>query len=147
LFGGGLHFEYARGWWSAGLDAAALAGSDRSERGTTNALLTYLSPHVEGRLMTGQLFAEMGAGFAFGAARMAGHPNDATTIGLTLQGPWMAPYGACGLGYGVTGAFSIGARLLAGWVTLPVVGEVPGGREFGLKGFFGAVQLGAAVAL
>jgi hypothetical protein len=146
LLGGGLHFGYARGWLCGGLDAVLLSGSDRSDRGTTHTLLTYLSPHVDWRLMVGRLFLETGGGLAFGVVRMVGHPDDAQTLGLTVNGPWMAPYGALGLGYGLTAAFSIEARVLAGWVTLPVVGEVPGGREFGLKGFFGAVQAGAALS-
>jgi hypothetical protein len=59
----------------------------------------------------------------------------------------MAPYGALGLGYGWSDAFTLEARMLAGWVTVPVVGEAPGGREFGLKGFFSAIQLGLALSL
>jgi hypothetical protein len=147
LFGGGLRFAYAHRWLCGGLDAAFLTGSDNSARGTTSALLTYLSPHVGGRFSTGGFSAEVDAGLAFGAARMSGHPSDATTVGLTLQGPWMAPYGALGLGYGWSDAFTLEARMLGGWVTVPVVGETPGGREFGLKGFFSAFQLGLALSL
>jgi hypothetical protein len=146
LFGGGLRFEYARGWFCAGLDAAVLSGNERSDVDTTRVLVTYVSPHVDWRLMTGRAFTKVGAGFAFGAARMTGHPGDARTVGATLQGPWMAPFGSLGLGYGLTNALSIETRFIVGWVTLPVVGEAPGGREFGLQAWLSVIQVGAALS-
>jgi hypothetical protein len=146
LFGGGLRFEYARGWLCAGLDAALLSGNEHSDPDTTHVLLTYLSPRVDWRVTAGRVSAKVGAGVAFGAVRLMGHPGDARTVGVSLQGPWMAPFGSLGLGYGLTPSFSIESRLMAGWVTLPVVGEAPGGREFGVRGMFSAAQAGAALS-
>jgi hypothetical protein len=148
LLGGGLRFEYARGsLFCAGIDAVVLSSSEHVSLGTTQALLTYASPYVGLGVSGGPWQARLGAGYALGAARLSGHGAAPTTGSASVSGAWMAPYGFGQLALALSDAVRVDARVLAGWVTASVVGEVGGGDDVNLAGFWSGVQVGVALSL
>jgi hypothetical protein len=59
----------------------------------------------------------------------------------------MAPYGFGEVALALSDSVRVDARVLAGWVTASVVGEVEGGGDVNLAGLWTGVQIGAALAL
>jgi len=147
LAGGGLRFDYVRGWASVGFDVATLTMSERFAPGTAQALLAYASPYVAWRAGWGPLRTRLGAGFAVGAARLAGHATDATAFAGTTAGAWTAPFAFASMQAKISARISLDARGQLGWVTSPVVGEVAGAPDLALDGPWLSVQLGAAITL
>jgi hypothetical protein len=148
LLGGGLRFEYARGsLFCAGMDAVVLSADEHVSLGTAQVLLTYASPYVGLGVSAGPWQARLGAGYAMGVARLSGHAAAAGTDSATVAGAWMAPYGFGQVALAVSDSVRVDARVLAGWVTASVVGEVEGGGDVNLAGLWTGVQIGAALSL
>jgi hypothetical protein len=147
LAGGGLRFEYARRWLSAGIDAVFLAADEGASLGTARVLLPYASPYLGLGSSTGRLQARVGAGWALGAASVSGHAMDASARAATVTGAWMAPYAFGQLGLVATDFLRIDLRAQVGWVTASVDGTVEGGADINLGGLWASMQLGAAFSL
>ena len=147
LAGGGLRFEYARGLLCAGIDALLLSADEHVPLGTAQVLLTYASPYVGFAESAGPFQVRLGAGYGAGAARLSGHAADPHSGSATVTGAWMAPYGFGQLVLPMGSSLRLDARVLAGWVVAPVVGEIDGGGDVNLAGFWTSVQIGLTVAL
>ncbi len=147
LLGGGLRFEYAGAWFCAGIDAVLLASDERFDYGSAQSFLSYASPYAGWSDAVGPLRVRLGAGYALGAARLAGRATKTNVDAESVSGPWSAPYGFAALAVGITGALRLDARLQAGWVASPVVGEVSSGGDIQLKGLWTSGQIGLALGL
>jgi hypothetical protein len=147
LLGGGLRFEYARRWLSAGVDAVFLAADEAMSLGTARVLVPYASPYIGLGSSTGRLQPRMGAGCALGAASLSGHASDASARAATLTGAFIAPYAFGQLGLVATDFLRIDLRAQIGWVTASVDGTVQGGADVDLSGVWTSLQLGAAFSL
>jgi hypothetical protein len=145
--GGGIRFDFAQTWWSAGLDAGAAARGETTELGKVNALLVYMSPYAAGRWAQGPLTVRLGAGFAFGVGQITGSANSGGVIQDKVTGPWGSPYALVDFGLSPSDAISFNLRGQAGWATIPVVGYVDRGREVDLKGLWTSAQIGVALTL
>jgi hypothetical protein len=147
LMGGGIRFDFAEAWWSAGLDAGAAARGETTELGKVNAVLVYMSPYAAVRWVQGPLTVRVGGGYAFGVGRITGSAKNAQDFQDNVTGPWGSPYGLLDFGFAPSESVSINLRGQAGWVSMPVVGYVDRGREVDLKGFWTSAQIGVALAL
>jgi hypothetical protein len=147
LLGGGLRFEYARRWLSAGIDAVLLAADEAVPLGTARVLLPYASPYLGLGTGSESLQARVGAGCALGAASLSGHATDPAARSASIAGAWIAPYAFGQLGFVVTDVLRIDLRAQAGWVAAPVVGTVQGGADVDLGGLWTSMQLAAAFSL
>jgi hypothetical protein len=147
LMGGGIRFDFAQTWWSAGLDAGAAARGESSQLGKVDVLLVYMSPYAAGRWAQGPFTARLGAGYAFGVGQVSGSANAAQVVQDKVRGPWGSPYALVDFGLAASTAVSINVRGQAGWVTTPVVGFVDRGREVDMKGFWTSAQIGVALTL
>jgi hypothetical protein len=147
LLGGGLRFEYARKWLSAGIDAVFLTADEGVSLGTARVLLPYASPYIGLGTGNGRLLARIGGGCAFGAASVSGHATDPGARAATISGAWIAPYAFAQLGLVATDVLRIDLRGQLGWVAAPVVGTVEGGADVDLGGLWTSMQLAAAFSL
>jgi hypothetical protein len=147
LMGGGIRFDYAKQWWSAGLDAGAAGRIENFEPGRVSTLLVYMSPYAAGRLVQGPLTVRAGAGYAFGVGQITGLASSSRVLRDKVTGPWGSPYALVDLGLALTDVFSIDVRGQVGWTGIAVVGQVEGGKEVDLKGFWTSVQIGLALTL
>jgi hypothetical protein len=147
LFGGGFGGAFARGHVVAGLDATLSTRDDAFAAGSAQVLLTYLGPYLGWRASMKRFTGQIGGGYAFGVARITGRATDARAESATLSEFWGAPFGFATLAYAPSDAMSVGLRLHAGWVTLPVVGLVWKERPIDLGGFWSGAQLGVALTL
>jgi hypothetical protein len=147
LMGGGIRFDFARAWWSAGLDAGATAHGETTELGKVNALLVYMSPYAAGRWVQGPTTVRLGAGYAFGVGRITGSANSAQVLQDKVTGAWGSPYALVDFGLSPSDAVTFSLRGQAGWVGIPVVGYVDRGREVDLKGLWTSLQIGMALTL
>jgi hypothetical protein len=145
--GGGIRFDYAQQWWSAGLDAGAAGRIDNVALGRVSTLLVYMSPYAAGRFVQGPLTMRVGAGYAFGVGQITGLPGVARVAQDKVTGPWGSPYALLDVGFALSEFFSFSVRGQAGWVTAAVVGEVQGGKEVDLKGLWTSAQIGMALTL
>jgi hypothetical protein len=147
LLGGGLRFEYAGGSICAGVDAVLLASDERFDFGAAQSVLSYAGPYAGWSDTVGPLHLRLGAGHAVGAARLAGRTTQRGVDADSVSGPWSAPYGFAALAVAITRALRLDARLQAGWVASPVVGEVSRGGDVQLRGLWTSVQMGWALGL
>jgi hypothetical protein len=147
LGGGGAEIEVVQPHWCAGLDATFLTSTQRFDPGTAQALLGYGSPYVAWRGAWPYAELRLGAGYALGAASISGHPTDPRAFGATTTGPWTAPYGFGALAFVLARRVSVDVRAEAGWVTSPVTGNVAGGADLALEGFWMGLHAGATIRL
>jgi hypothetical protein len=146
LWGGGLRFDYAQRWMCAGFDAALSTRQDTSELGTSRTLLSQFAPHIAWRWAEGRTIVRLGAGYAFGVARIIGRTTEPSAMAATVSGPWAAPYALGALSCALTETVRVDLRGEMGWVTLPVVGQIARGRDVEIGGLWTTVQVGAALA-
>jgi hypothetical protein len=147
LAGGGLRFDYFCRRLCAGFDATVASTTERFAQGTAQVFLSYASPYVAWREEWGRTHTLLGIGYALGAARLVGRATDARVFAGTTTGPFTAPYALVGLAIALTADFGLEARGQAGWVTLPVIGEVSGGPDVAVQGLWASVQAGLAITL
>jgi hypothetical protein len=146
LVGGGVRFDYVRGWLCAGLEAAVLTADERLELGRVQTLLSYGGPYVGWQAVAGRWQARFGGGYALGVGKVAGHADSGFFAG-TVTGPFAAPYAFGSVALALTSSIRVDAGARAGWVTLPVVGVVTRGTNVDLEGFWTGMQIGASLAL
>jgi hypothetical protein len=156
LLGGGIRFEYAGAWMCAGIDAVLLASDQRLDSGSAQSILSYASPYLGWSDTAGPLRVRLGAGYGLGAARVAGRTTQTGVETGTVAGFWSAPYGFAALAVALAGSLRLDARLQAGWVATPVVGQVnagqmtggqSGGADIELRGLWLSGQVGLAMGL
>jgi hypothetical protein len=147
LMGGGIRFDFAQTWWSAGLDAGAAARRETTELGKVDVLLVYMSPYAAGRWSQGPFTIRLGAGYAFGVGQVSGSATAAQVVQDKVTGPWGSPYALIDFGLAPSDSVTFNVRGQAGWVTTPVVGYVDRGREADMKGFWTSAQIGVALTL
>jgi hypothetical protein len=147
LAGGGLRFDYVYRRLCVGLDTAMLTTTEHFDEGTARILLGYGSPYLAWRETWGRVQTRLGAGYALGAASVRGHATEPGAFAGTTTGPWTAPYAFAALGLAVTTGLRVEARGQAGWVTVPVKGEVSGGGGVAIEGLWMSVEVGVALAL
>jgi hypothetical protein len=147
LMGGGIRFDFAQTWWSAGLDAGAAARSDTTELGKVDTLLLYMSPYAAGRWVQGPVTVRLGAGYAFGVGRITGSASSAQVQQDKVTGPWGSPYGLIDFGISPTESVSLNLRGQAGWASISVVGNVDRSHDVDLKGLWTSAQIGIALTL
>jgi hypothetical protein len=151
LLGGGLRFDYAQPWWSAGLDAAAATHAETNQIGRVSTLLVYMSPYVAGRWAQGPFTGRLGGGFAFGVGQITGLANSADFVQDKVTGPWGTLYGLLDFGIAVSDSVSFDLRGQMGWVTMSVVGNIDNGKDIerarALKGLWTSGQIGVALTL
>jgi hypothetical protein len=147
LMGGGIRFDFAQTWWSAGLDAGAAARGESTELGKVRVLLVYMSPYAAGRWVQGPLTVRFGAGYAFGVGQISGTATAARVAQDKVTGPWGSPYALVDFGLAASDSISFNFRGQAGWVTIPVVGYLDRARDVEMKGFWTSAQIGVALTL
>jgi hypothetical protein len=147
LGGGGLRFDYARDFICAGFDATLATRQDGSDLGTVRMLVTRLSPYAAWHVSASGIAVRLGAGYALGMARIAGTAENGRAAGGSVTGLWGGPYALAGIGYAATDAVDLDLRAEAGWVLLPVVGQVAGGNDVAVQGPWAGLQLGLSLAL
>jgi hypothetical protein len=147
LGGGGLRFDYARDFICAGLDATLATRQDGSDLGTARMLVTRLSPYAAWYLSASGVAVRLGAGYALGMARIVGTAENGKAAGASVTGLWGGPYALGGIAYAATDAVDLDLRAEAGWVLLPVVGQVAGGNDVAVQGPWASVQIGLSLAL
>jgi hypothetical protein len=146
LAGAGGRVELGLFALRVGLDAVLAMRGDDSELGSDRALLGYLAPHVAWPLAAGRAGARLGVGYAIGFARITGQSDRPEAVAGTVTGPWMAPYALAAASYALGAAFALHVRAEAGWVALPVIGEIARARNVEISGLWTNLQLGAALA-
>jgi hypothetical protein len=147
LAGGGVRFDYARRRFCAGLGGAVLTTTERFDLGTAQIFLSYGSPYVAWRETWGHTQTRLGAGYAVGAARVAGHATEPRAFAGTTIGPFSAPYAFAAFAVALSRDVRIEGRGEAGWVTSPVIGDVSTGAGVALEGLWASVEVGVALAL
>ena len=147
LLGGGLRLDYSHGWVSAGVDATLATRQDALDLGTAEMLVTRLSPHVAWRLASSAVALRLGAGYALGWAKITGQPAGSAAVGGTVTGAWTGPYALAGVAWAMAGDLSLDLRAEAGWVMVPVIGEVARGSDVAVQGAWTSVLAGFSLAL
>ncbi len=144
LSGFGLAADYvASSPFSARLETAFSRSERRFELGTTQTELATvtLAGGYTGAL--GPVRPRVMAGFRLGSARISGERSELPgTRESSVSGPWGGPLVSAGLGFVFfeTLAFELGGE--AGYVSLPVVGEVEGEDAIALDGYWLAANVG-----
>jgi len=146
LWGAGLRLEYSLFALRAGIDAVLATRNDASELGTDRVWSAYLAPHVAWLVRASRTTARVGVGHTIGVARVSGESTHPLGVAGNVTGAWAAPFALAGVGYAITAALRLDLRAEAGWVLLPVVGEVARARNVEIAGLWTNVQLGAALA-
>jgi hypothetical protein len=146
LAGAGVRVEHGLSALRFGLDAVLATRGDGSELGRDRVLSAYVAPHVAWRFSAGRTAARLGVGQAIGHAWIRGDSRDADGIAGRVNGPWAAPFVLAGASHALGSAFAVHVRAEAGWVVLPVIGEVARARDVELSGLWTNFQLGAALA-
>ena len=146
LVGGGIRFDYLQPRWSVGLDAALIGRDESAVISDVRTILAYMSPCAAARWSRGPFALRAGGGYAFGVAQITGASNPGVSPDK-LTGPWGSPYAFLAGAFAVSDIVTLEVRGLAGWVNVSVVGQVEGGGDVALKGFWSSAQLGIALAL
>jgi hypothetical protein len=147
FWGGGLRIDYSLDWMIVGVDATVVAREQASDLGSTDAVLTRTSPYVAWRVASHRAAFRLGAGHAFGWAKIAGRAAAPTATDATVTGAWTGPYALFGFAYAATDTLAVDLRAETGWVTLPVVGQVARGDDVAIQGAWTSLFAGLSLAL
>jgi hypothetical protein len=109
--------------------------------------VTRLSPYAAWHVSASGVAVRLGAGYALGMARIAGTAENGRAFGGSVTGLWGGPYALAGIAYAATDAVDLDLRAEAGWVLLPVAGQVAGGNDVAVQGPWVGLQLGVSLAL
>lgn len=146
LWGGGARVAYRRAALSLSLEGALATRDDHQELGRVRVLVGYVAPRVTWGWQFGRFALAVGAGYAFGSARIEGHTPRAAQADRQ-RALWAAPYAAVELELALTRSLRLRVQGSLGFVHAGVVGEVARGDDVQLAGRWSQLQLGPAFLL
>jgi hypothetical protein len=144
LAGGGVGARGSVGPVELGLDLVVLTSEREGRRGSVRALSALVRPSVAYARARGFWSGRIGAGCDAGFASVTGHAEAPHARDGRVKGQWLSPYGFVGGSYRITPWLELGASLEAGWVMVPVVGQIQKTRDVRLDGPWAGLSLGVA---
>ena len=144
LPGGGLTLSYGVGRFVFSADATVLTLEHEVPLGSTRTWLAYAQPGLARVWSWEHAELQAGAGFALGLTRLTGNAEGSAAHDGTLGKPFLAPTILARVATPVGRGFAAFVKLQAGWTLVPVIGQVPDGKDIQIRGLCATLALGTS---